>query len=220
MDEYEFNAADWEDRATRTTAAHLQGSARVAVFGNLHTSSIFARDNAFHVGTVQAVTHHPEEYLSTTVHFTDGRRVHARDYALSWILWDHDAHPAEPDACKHCGAPITMNRTGSGPLFLHADDPQNGGPGAPAEDKVLLSHWGENVAVTLVQQAGGMPLALRWTDLVANDWTEEYTALPVALARFAVLVELDTTAGVDAFVHGDPVEFERAWNDALPGFLS
>jgi hypothetical protein len=61
----------------------------------------------------------------------------------------------------------------------------------------IMSYAGQNLRAEITDEEDGY--ALSWTDYVANDWTEVYLDLPVAVARLAVLVAIDQeTFGPDA----------------------
>jgi len=72
---------------TRTSAAKVQPGQQVQVFG-LRSDDDGQSDGEFHSGVVEKVEHAERRFYSTVVHFIDGRTVHARDYAVSYVLSD------------------------------------------------------------------------------------------------------------------------------------
>jgi hypothetical protein len=53
----------------------------------------------------------------------------------------------------------------------------------------IMSYVGQNLRAEI--DTGQDGYVLRWTDYVANAWSEEYLDLPVAVARLSVLVAID-----------------------------
>lgn len=231
-DDTEFNEADWKDRALRTGAAHLAAGQRVAVFGfNNPYGHVYNTPSRFHVGTVEAVTNDTTEFLSTEVRFTDGTNVYARDYAVSYVLWDHEARPdddAEPgDRCRTCGANVFWAGPGQYD-WLHMDDPANGGPAeqlAMVED--LRDVLGEALVAQIGDAVGVAHAVLPVVSVAVYEHPSDYEDLPPlirvgatardALAALAVDVEgflSQFRSGPDE--HSDEDELAQALADAGP----
>lgn len=69
---------------------------------------------------------------------------------------------------------------------------------------VLVHYHSDKIEADVFATDGGFEL--RWSDYVANEWSETYNDLPVAVARLAVLIDAVES---DAFLHLDAPEFAR-----------
>lgn len=108
---------------------------------------------------------------------TEQAREHRWSNEADWAPWD--ATDAAQILTRHC------TRTECGITEVsHRDAP------SPCDgyddDEIVLTYQNDTVGTVIV--AIGSRFDLRWTDYVANDWTEPFESLSAAVARLATLI--------------------------------
>lgn len=131
-----------------------------------------------------------------------------------WTPWEgNGALPMLTAYCTRTGCGITELAHRRAPSPCHGSD-----------DQIVMTYQGDEVGAVIASVESGFEL--RWTDYVANDWTEPYSSLSAAVARLATLIYCLEADPERMFITDQPdqfaaiaARFHRA-NTAVPGVTS